>query len=126
MGISIAARPYGWVYVTIYSCLNGNFDCRQTFKLGHESPMTPLPGTHLGFSHSQGIARIDFDTLATHHAWLCAGTSSQAGEVNLAMIPQTALATKLRRAENQPLACVLTLHGTSDIWKVLHFSNWNV
>ena len=39
------------------------------------------------------------------------------------MIPQTALATRLRRADNQPLACVLTLHGTSGIWKVLHFSN---
>ena len=43
--------------------------------------------------------------------------------MNLAMIPQTALATKLRRADNHPLACVLTLHGTSCIWKVLHFSN---
>ena len=41
--------------------------------------------------------------------------------MNLAMIPQTALATKLRRADNQPLACVLTLLGTSGIWKVLHF-----
>ena len=39
------------------------------------------------------------------------------------MIPQTALARKLRRADNQPLACVLTPHGTSGIWKVLHFSN---
>ena len=61
---------YGWVYVTIYSrlngnfdccqtlrmdirnhyfCLNGNFNCRQTFKLDRESPMTPLPGAHLSF-----------------------------------------------------------------------------
>ena len=30
----------------------------------------------------------------------------------------TALATKLRRADNQPLACGLTLHNTSDIYKV--------
>ena len=43
--------------------------------------------------------------------------------MNLAMIPQTALATKLRRAANRPLACVLTPHGTSGIWKVLHFSD---
>ena len=34
------------------------------------------------------------------------------------MISETALATKLRRADNQPLACVLTLHNTSDIYKV--------
>ena len=34
------------------------------------------------------------------------------------MISQTALATKLRRADNQPLACVLTLYNTSDIYKV--------
>ena len=34
------------------------------------------------------------------------------------MISQTALATKLRRADNQPLGCVLTLHDTSDIYKV--------
>ena len=33
------------------------------------------------------------------------------------MISQTALATKLRRADNQPLACVLTLHYTPDIYK---------
>ena len=34
------------------------------------------------------------------------------------MIYQTVLATKLRRADNQPLACVLTLHNTSDIYKM--------
>ena len=34
------------------------------------------------------------------------------------MISQTAIATKLLRADNQPLACVLTLHDTSDIYKV--------
>ena len=34
------------------------------------------------------------------------------------MISQTALATKLRRADNQPLARVLTLHNTSDIYKM--------
>ena len=34
------------------------------------------------------------------------------------MISQTPLATKLRRADNQPLACVLTLHITSDMNKV--------
>ena len=38
--------------------------------------------------------------------------------MDLGMISQTALATKLRRADNQPLACVLTLHNTSDIYKV--------
>ena len=34
------------------------------------------------------------------------------------MISQTALATNLRRADNQPLACVLTLHNTPDIYRV--------
>ena len=34
------------------------------------------------------------------------------------MISQTALATKLRRADNQPLACLLSLHDTSNIYKV--------
>ena len=34
MGISIAARPYGWVYITIYVGLNGNFNCRQTLGMG--------------------------------------------------------------------------------------------
>ena len=38
--------------------------------------------------------------------------------MDLAIISQTALTTKLRRADNQPLACVLTLHNTSDIYKV--------
>ena len=40
------------------------------------------------------------------------GCVPEPGEVDLAMISQTALATKLRRADNQPLACVLTLHNT--------------
>ena len=34
------------------------------------------------------------------------------------MIFHTALATKLRRADNKPLAYVLTLHYISDIYKV--------
>ena len=38
---------YGWAYVTMHSYLNGNFDCRQTLKLDHVSPTTPLPGTNL-------------------------------------------------------------------------------
>ena len=79
-----------------------------------------LPGTHPSFMVTAVQTKPEsiFDTLITLHGWLCAGTSSQAGEVDLAMISQTALATKLRRADNQPLACVLTLHNTSDIYKV--------
>ena len=56
------------------------------------------------------------DLDVTNVKWVL--TMSQAGEVDLAMISQTTLATKLRRADNQPLACVLTLHNTSDIYKV--------
>ena len=69
---------YGWVYVTIYFCLNGNFNCRQMLKLDHESPMTPLQGTHLGFvlAAVEAQPKPIFDTLTTHHARLCAGTSS--------------------------------------------------
>ena len=82
--------------------------------------MTPLPGTHLSFMvfAVQTYPESIFDTLTTLHAWLCTGTSSLAGDVDLAMISQTALATKLRRADNQPLACVSTLHNISDIYKV--------
>lgn len=42
----------------------------------------------------------------TSHARLYAKITSQAGEVNLAMVPKRALASRLRRADNEPLACV--------------------
>ena len=51
-----------------------------------------------------------FHTLAALCAWLHPRALSQASTMNLAMLSQAALATSQHWADNQPLACVLTLH----------------
>ena len=49
-------------------------------------------------------------------AWLCAGTSYQAGEVKLTVLPETAPTAALRFLCSQPLACVVSLRHVCYIY----------
>ena len=82
------------VYTTYNICLNGNIDCRQPLKLGHQSSISSLPFAHL----SSAVPTVDtqleavLDPFPAHSARLCAGSLSQAVEVDFAVVLETAFA----------------------------------
>ena len=52
---------------------------------------------------------------------LCARALSQASKMNLAMLTQATLATLQHGANNQPLACVSTLHSNALVYTLCRY-----
>ena len=52
---------------------------------------------------------------------LCARALSQASKMNLAMLTQATLATLQHGANNQPLACVSTLHSIALVYTLCRY-----
>ena len=81
-------------------------------KPSSESPMITLPDAHSCSIISTILAQPEFILYTPTAACtrLCARALSQASKMNLTILPQTTLATLQYGTNNQPLACILTLH----------------
>ena len=102
------------VYVTHITSLNGDIDGRQALKFSLQSSVSPLPFTHLSSAVTTADTQPEavLDPFPAHSARLCAGAHSQAGEVDFTVVPEAPPAAALCRADNKPLACILSFHVT--------------